>query len=188
MSQTSRFFFSGAWLLGLDTGELRPLVRRLEAAREQILEGHYRLRAFPAGIQILGPRPGSTVANALLHQLTEEWRCELKLLSGSLVSHRGSEFLECQYEHWRGPACLRRLSTAPVYGDAVGWVGVDGISEPWEAAAFQRAPLKGQSTDAADWPSLFEVATSAEGPVPLGSGRPDGEAEVIGVMPRVQVG
>lgn len=188
MTQESRFFFSGAWLLGLSGDELRPLSRRLEASREEIPEGRYRLRAFPAGIQILGERPGTTLPSPLLHAITEEWRCELKLLFAERVKHRGSEFLGCHYEHRRGPACLRRLSTAPVFGDSIGWVGIEGIAEPWEALAFARSPVRGQASDASAWPRLFEVATSAQSPVPLGTGTPEGEAEVIGVMPRVQVG
>lgn len=188
MTAESRFFFSGAWLLGLGSDDLRSLSRRLEAAREQIPEGRYRLRSFPAGVQILGERPRTTLPGPLLYAIAEEWRCELKLLSAERVAHRGSEFLACQYEHRRGPACLRRLLTGPVFGDSIGWVGIEGIAEPWEATAFARAPVRGQAADASGWTRLFEVATSLGSPVPLGTGTPEGEAEVIGVMPRVQVG
>lgn len=187
MSQPGRLF-TGAWLLGLDADELRPLSRRLEAAREEILEGRYRLRAFPAGIQLLGERPGTTLASELLRALADERRCEFKKLLAGRVTHRGSEFVEVQYEHWRGPVCLRRLSTAPVYGDAIGWVGVEGVEEPWEAQAFARTPIKGLATDVDDWPRLFEVASSAQGPVPLGLGTPLAEAEILGAKPRVTIG
>jgi hypothetical protein len=62
------------------------------------------------------------------------------------------------------------------------------VEEPWEAAAFARTPIKGLATDADDWARLFEVASSAQGPVPLGLGPPLAEAEVLGAQPRATIG
>lgn len=185
MSGDPRFFSSGAWLLGLGPESLRPLAQRLESERDEIPEGRYRLRTFAAGIQILGERPGLTLPSPLLQALAAERAGELKLLWAAWVSHRGSEFFECQYEHWRGPACLRRLSTGPILGDSIGWVAAEGVGEPWESAAFARSPVRGQATHATGWPALYAVATGGSGPVPLGNGTPEAEAEIFGARPRL---
>lgn len=188
MSADAGFYFSGAWLLGLGPDALRSLSRRVEESRDEIPEGRYRLRSFASGIQILGDRPGVTLPLPLLHAITTELRAELKLLWTARVKHRGSEFFDCQYEHWRGSTCLRRLSTAPILGDSIGWVAADGSPELWETTAFTRPPQKGQATHAMGWERLYELATSGQGPVPLGSGPPQGEAEIFGVQPRVRLG
>jgi hypothetical protein len=188
MSVDAGFFSSGAWLLGLGEEDLRGLAKRLEAGRDEIFEGRYRLRCFAVGIQFVGVRPRMPLPLPLLQAVAGELRCELKVLWAAQIFHRGSNFFECQYEHWRGTVCLRRLSTGPILGDSIGWVGVDGAPEPWEAQAFARPPQRGQATFATGWERLWDVATGEHAPTPTGSSAALAEAEVIGAKPRLSIG